>query len=268
MERPSWASEGADIEQPSAARLYDYALGGSHNLAVDRELFRQLTAVMPDLAEQARLSRAFLRRALYFCAAAGIRQFLDVGSGIPARGNAYEVVRRIAPDARVMYVNTDPVPVPRRHTTVTGDDRVGVVQADIRQTDLVIDHPDVRRLLDFDGPVAVLLVAVLHLVSDRDDPPGIVARLREAMAPGSFLVISHGSRDGRPQAIAEGFKLLRGSGLEVTLRPRQQVERLFAGFDMVEPGLVWAPQWRPERPEDLGEHPEQSVVLVGVGRKT
>jgi hypothetical protein len=262
MERPDWAPEGVDIERPSAARLYDYALGGSHNFAVDRELFRQLTVTVPDLAAQARASRAFLRRAVRFCVAAGVYQFLDIGSGIPTRGNVHE----IAPGARVVYVDTDPVAVAHSRAILAGNDRVTVVQEDLRRTEALLGHPQVRGLLDFDRPMAVLLVAMLHQVPDEADPAGIVARLRDAIAPDSYLVISHGTRESRPQAVTEGVQTLQRSGVQATLRTREQVERLFAGFELVEPGVVWVPQWRPDSPGD--DHPEQSIMVAGVGRKT
>src|SRR6266511_1869839 len=242
MERPSWAPVGVDIERPSAARLYDYALGGSHNFAVDRELFRQLIVAVPDLVAQAQASRAFLRRAVRFLVDAGVRQFLDIGSGIPTRGNVHEIAQRVAPDARVMYVDIDPVAVAHSRAILAGNGRVGVLQEDLRRPEQILGHPQVRRLLDFDQPIAVLLVAMLHQVSDEDDPAGIIAQLRDAVAPGSYLVISHGTSESRPEVAAEGVQVLR-------------------------PGVVWAPQWRPDAPEDADDHPERSIMLVGAGRK-
>jgi SAM-dependent methyltransferase len=267
MERPDWAPEGVDIERPSAARLYDYALGGSHNFAADRELFRQLTVAFPDLVPQAQASRAFLGRAVRFCASAGIRQFLDIGSGIPTRGSVHEIAERIVPDARVVYIDTDPVAVAHSRAILAGNDRVGALQEDLRRPENIINHPEVRRLLDFDEPMALLLVAMLHLVPDEDDPAGIIAGLRDAMAPGSYLVISHGTADNRPETAAEGIQVLQRSGVDITMRTREQVERLFTGFELVEPGLVWVPLWRPDDPEDA-EGAEQSIMFAGVGRKT
>jgi SAM-dependent methyltransferase len=263
MERPSWAPEGVDVERPSAARLYDYALGGSHNFAVDRELFHRLTATVPDLVLQAHASRAFLRRAVRFCVAAGVSQFLDIGSGIPTRGNVHE----IAPDAQVMYVDIDPIAVAHSETILAGNDRVGVLQEDLRRPDRILDHPVVHRILDFRRPVAVLLVAMLHLVPDEDDPPALIAQLSDAVVPGSYLVISHGTREGRPET-AEGVQVLQRGNVPATLRTRDQVARLFAGFELVEPGIVWVPQWRPDDPEDAGDRPEQSIMVAGVGHKT
>jgi len=267
MERPNWVPDGVDIERPSAARLYDYALGGSHNFAVDRELFRQLTATMPDLAAQAHASRAFLRRAVHFCVARGIRQFLDIGSGIPTRGNVHEIAQRVAPDARVVYVDIDPVAVAHSRAILTDNDRVCVLQEDLRRTERIINHRDVRALLDFDQPMAVLLVAMLHSIPDEDDPAGTVARLRDAIAPGSYLVISHGTIESRPQALTQGVQVLKSSGVPATLRTRAQVEDLFAGFELVEPGVVLVPQWHPDTPRSVDDGTEPSIMVAGVGRK-
>jgi len=269
MERPNWAPDDVDIDRPSAARVYDYALGGSHNFAVDRDLFRRLTATVPDLVPLAQASRAFLRRAVRFCAAAGVRQFLDIGSGIPTRGSVHEIAQRVAPDARVVYVDIDPVAVAHSRAILAGDDRIGVVQEDLRRPEHILSHPEVRRRLDFDRPMAVLLVTMLHLIADEDDPAGIVARLRDAIAPGSYLVISHATPENRPRTVTKGVQMLQSGGIAATLRTREQVERLFAGFEIVEPGVVWVPQWHPDIPVVIDDRrPERSIMVAGVGRKT
>jgi SAM-dependent methyltransferase len=253
-----------DIERPSAARLLDYSLGGSLNFAADRELFEQLVATMPDVGQIAQAGLAFVRRAVRFCVDAGIVQFLDLGwSGIPARGRVHD----IAPEARVMYVDTDPVAVAHGRAVLAGNERVGVVQEDLRRPERVFAHPDVRGLLDFDRPMAVLLGGALSLISDEDDPAGIVVRLRDAMAPGGYLVMSGLAFESRPEEMAKILHLMRLGGIVATPRTRAQVERLFAGFELVEPGLVWVPQWRPDSPDDVGDHPERSIILGGVGRK-
>jgi hypothetical protein len=267
MERPDWAPEGIDIERPSAARIYDYWLGGSHNFAVDRETARQVTAIMPDTPLVMQANRAFLHRAVSYLVDAGVRQFLDIGSGIPTLGNVHEVAQKTAPDARVVYVDIDPVAVAHSQHILAGNDLATVVHEDLRHPDRILAHPDVRRLLDFDRPVAVLLLAVLHFIDDAGDPAALVARLRDAVVPGSYLVLSHGTTDGMPDEAARSMEVLRRTSTPPTSRSRAEVARLFAGFDLVGPGLVWAPQWRPEHPGDVGEHPERSVNYVGVGRK-
>src|SRR5262249_24623424 len=187
MERSEQARGDIDIERPSAARLLDYALGGSLNFAADRELFEQLVATMPDAGQIAQAGQAFARRAVRFCVDAGTAQFLILGwSGIPARGRVHDV----APEARVVYVDTDPVAVAHSRTVLAGNERAGVVQEDLRRPERILAHPDVRGLLDFDRPMVALLGGALSLVSDEDDPAGIMARLRDAMAPGSYVIIS------------------------------------------------------------------------------
>jgi SAM-dependent methyltransferase len=244
--------------------VYDYALGGSHNFAVDRELFRQVKVAVPDAVAQAHASRAFLRRAVRFCVATGVSQFLDIGSGIPTRGNVHEV----APNARVMYVDIDPVAVAHARAILVGNDRVSVLEEDLRRPERILGHPEVRRLLDFDRPVAVLLVTMLHLIPDEDDPASIIARLWDEIVPGSYLVISHGTPDSRPESLAKGGQALQRGGVTSTFRSREQVERFFAGFELVEPGIVWVPQWHPDDSGEADDDPERSIMVAGVGRKT
>ncbi|HET8683650.1 MAG TPA: SAM-dependent methyltransferase [Micromonosporaceae bacterium] len=266
MGRPSWVPEGVDVDRPSSARMHDYALGGAHNFAVDRKLYEQLLPLMPDLASHARADRAFLRRAVQFCVEAGVRQFLDLGSGIPTRGNVHEVVQRAAPDGRVMYVDIDPVAVAHSREILAGNDRVKVIQADVREPEHILAHPQVRKLLDLDQPVAVLMVSVLHFV--LEDPAGLVATFRDAMAPGSYLVVSTITSDTRPDEMAVGLDVIaQRGGPQTAPRGRAEVERLFAGFELVEPGLVWAHQWRPDPPRGSAEDPDQPFILTCVGRR-
>jgi hypothetical protein len=268
MERPDWVPEDVDIERPTIARIYDYLLGGSHNFAADRELAHQMIAVKPDLALQAQANRAFLHRAVRFLLNAGVRQFLDIGSGIPTLGNVHEIAQKAAPEARVAYADIDAVAVAHSRAILAGNDRAVAIQEDLRRPDAILAHPEVRALLDLTQPLGVLLVAILHAVSDADDPFGVVARLREVMAPGSYLVIAHSTCDARPDEVNQLGQLSRQttSGAAAP-RSRAQVERFFAGFDLVDPGLVWAPQWRPDSPDDVADRPELSINYVGVGRR-
>jgi SAM-dependent methyltransferase len=266
-ERPDWAPEDVDLERPSVARIYNYVLGGTHNFPVDRELADKMIAVKPDLALQARANRTFLHRAVRFLVGAGVRQFLDIGSGIPTLGSVHEIAQQAAPEARVAYVDIDPVAVAHSRAILAGNDRTTVIQEDLRRPDAILAHPDVRALLDLTQPLGVLLVAVLHAIPDADDPFGIVARLRAAMAPGSYLVIGHFTDDAQPDEVSQVQKLARQTTTPVTPRPRVQVGRFFAGFDLVDPGLVWVPQWRPDSPDDVTDRPELSTNYAGVGRK-
>lgn len=256
-----------DLSRPSAARVYDYYLGGAHNFAVDREMAEQAIGLWPDLPLIMQANRAFLRRAVGFCVDAGIRQFLDLGSGIPTVGNVHEVAQQAAPDARVVYVDNDPVAVAYSENILRGNERSAVVQADLRRPEQVVDSPGVRSLLDFDEPVAVMMVAVLHFVPDSDDPAAIIARYREMMAPGSFLVVSHASQDGQPGQADSHQDLYRRTATPMTMRSRSQVSALLEGFDVVEPGVVFFPQWRPVAPEDVDDNPERFTGLAAVGRK-
>ncbi len=264
--RPDWVPETIDVEQPSAARIYDYLLGGSHNFAADRDVARQAIAAMPDVPVQAHANRAFLRRAVQYLAEMGVRQFLDIGSGIPTLGNVHELARQAAPGARVVYVDLDPVAVAHSRAILAGTDRVTVIQEDLRHPTGILGHPDLKAVLDLDAPVAVLLVAILHVIPDGDDPYRIVSALRDALAPGSWLAIAHGTDDSRPAESEELRRLSQKTATPLTLRSRAEVQRFFAGWDLVEPGLVWAPQWHPDSPDDVGEHPELSSNLVGLGR--
>jgi SAM-dependent methyltransferase len=265
MTRPDWAPEDIDISVPSAARMYDYYLGGAHNFAADRELAEKALQAIPDGRELARANRAFLQRSVRFLARAGVRQFLDVGSGIPTVGNVHEVAQEIAPDARVAYVDLDPVAVSHARALLAGNRHAAALHGDLRDPARILADPRVHELLDLDQPVAVLLMAVLHFVTDAQRPDEIITTLRNALAPGSYLVVSHGTDEGRSTEELE--QLYRRTVTPLSMRDRSQVTALFTGFDLLEPGVVWAPQWHPDRPDDIGAHPERSGSYVGVGRK-
>jgi hypothetical protein len=264
--RPGWAPADVDLDRPSPARIYDYLLGGSHNLAVDRAVAEQVIEAMPDAPAGARANRAFLYRAVRFLVGAGLRQFLDLGSGIPTAGNVHEVAQRAAPDARVVYVDMDPVAVAHSRALLAGNDRAAVVQADIRDAASVLAHPDARDLLDLSQPVGLLMVAILHVIPDADDPAALVAGLRDVVPSGSCLVIGHGSADSRPEDGGRLMEISRRTPTPLTLRPRAAVESFFTGFDLLDPGLVWVPQWRPD-PGCEDPHPERAANYGGVGIK-
>jgi len=268
MERPAWAPRGIDISVPSVSRIYDFYLGGSHNFEADREAARRAMEFMPGLPKIMQANRAFMRRAVRFAAAEGITQFLDIGSGIPTFGSVHEVARAVSPQARVMYVDHDPVAVAHSQAVLAGDEHADVLAADLRKPREILDSPQVRGLIDQNRPVALLLVAILHFVEDMDDPYAAVAELRDALAPGSLLVLSHASYEGipLPPERAEGavdvYKDIRNP---LVMRSRDSIARFFEGYDMVEPGLVPMPHWRPETaPED--EDAYSFSGFAGVGR--
>jgi SAM-dependent methyltransferase len=258
------------MQRASPARIYDYHLSGTHNFAVDRQAAEQVAALMPELPLIMRANRAFLFRAVRSLVDAGIRQFLDLGSGIPTVGNVHQIVQDAAPGARVVYVDIDPVAVAHSQALLTSNDHAVAVQADLRDVPRVLAHPEVRQLIDFTRPVGVLMVAVLHFVPDRDDPHRIVARYRDAVAAGSYLVISHAaaSEDEQAPAGADAATAAYSRTVtEATLRTRAQVTGLFAGFDLVDPGVVYVTQWRPDPAQGQSEPARRLAQLVGVGRK-
>ncbi|WP_266393107.1 SAM-dependent methyltransferase [Streptomyces canus] len=271
MERPAWAPRSIDISVPSVSRIYDFYLGGSHNFEADREAARKVMEFAPGLPKTMQANRAFLRRAVRFAADEGITQFLDIGSGIPTFGNVHEVAQSARPGARVVYVDHDPVAVAHSQAVLEGNADAGVVAADLRKPQEILASPEVQRLIDLNRPVALLLVAILHFVEDADDPYGAVAELRDALAPGSLLVLTHASYEGMPlpQERTEGavdvYKDIRNP---LIMRSREEIARFFEGYDMVEPGLVSPPRWRPEsatwNPDD--EDPWAFSGFAGVGR--
>ncbi|SRR6266545_501257 len=257
-----------DLERPSQARIYDYLLGGSHNFAVDREAARQLIAMVPDVPLVAQANRAFLRRAVLFLVDAGIRQFLDIGSGVPTVGNVHEVAHRAAPESRVVYVDVDPMAVAEGRQILAGNDRTTVIEEDARRPERILTHPAVRELIDFGRPVGLLLASLLHFIPDADDPAAIVAALRDAVAPGSYVVISHVTSDSRPTASTAVAAANQHSAMFASARTSAEVERLFAGFELVEPGLVPVEQWRPEPANGRRDGREPLCMHAGVGYKT
>ncbi|MBM7169913.1 SAM-dependent methyltransferase [Streptomyces sp. G44] len=269
MERPAWAPLGIDISMPSVSRIYDYYLGGSHNFEVDREAGRRAMEFMPGLPKVMQANRAFMRRAVRYAVDQGITQFLDIGSGIPTFGNVHEVARQASDEARVVYVDHDPVAVAHSEAVLDGDEQTAVVAADLRKPRDILGSSQVEALLDLERPVALLLVAVLHFVEDAYDPCAAVAELRDALAPGSLIVVTHASYEGIPvpPEQADGtvgvYKDIRNP---LIMRSRDEIARFFEGYDMVEPGLVPMPHWRPDTAPDE-EDPYSFSGFAGVGRK-
>ncbi len=265
MTNTDWIPAEVDTETPSAARLYDYYLGGGYHFESDRKLAQQIYQVLPDTPYLARVNRAFLRRAAQYCAAQGVSQFLDIGCGLPTTGAVHEVVRAVNPDAKVVYVDNEPVAVAHSELILQHNENATVLQGDLRKPETVLDHPETHRMLDLSKPVAVLTTAVMHFVSDTADPAGLIARYRAAMAPGSYLVLSHATADAAAD-ITKVVELYRNSQNPGYLRTRNQVTAMLAGFDLVEPGVVFVPDWRPESPEDAVD-PERSSFYGAVGRR-
>ncbi|GAA0523012.1 hypothetical protein Ade02nite_82650 [Paractinoplanes deccanensis] len=260
-----WVPAGVDMSRPSAARVYDYFLGGAHNFAVDRELAQQIEAMTPNIAETMRSNRVFLRRAVRFLVDQGIRQFLDIGSGIPTAGNVHEIALEAAADSKIVYVDVDPVAVEHSRAILVDTPNTAVVLADARDVDRILG--EASKLLDFDRPVAVLLAGVLHFIPDGDDPAATVAEIRDAVPAGSYLLISHATADGQPAEVIEAQRLSGRTATEITLRPAAEIEAYFGGFELVEPGLVFIPRWRPDPQDPVDEHPERIGAYAGVAKK-
>lgn len=254
-----------DLARPNAARIYDYVLGGSHNFASDRKLADAMLDQLPFTRDVFAANRAYLARAVRYCVEAGHDQFLDLGAGIPTAGNVHEVARRIDPHARVAYVDHEPVAVEHGRTILAGQQGLSVTDADLRDPDAVLGAPGVAGVLDLDRPVVLLMVAVLHFIPHDDDVAGVLARYRRALAPGSTLVISHGSADHDDPADAEWTSVAathyRASATPAFLRDRAQLREIMDGFELVEPGMVDIVRWRPDT--DRPAQPTGTYAAVG-----
>lgn len=238
---------GIDFEYANAARMYDYFLGGAHNFAVDRELGDRVAAVNPGVAAWARGNRAFLTRVVRHCVQQGVRQFLDLGSGIPTAGHIHETARELAPETRVAYVDFEPVAVAHSQELLADVPGVSITRADIRDPHSVMSAPTVTEIIDFTAPVAVLMVATAHFIADRDDPQRVLAEYRDALVPGSYLALTHGSTDYDDPALVEQFTqavaVYRDSATPVQLRGRDDIRGLFGDLELIEPGLVDIAHW-------------------------
>jgi hypothetical protein len=257
-------AEEIDTNRAHPARIYDYLLGGKDNYEVDREAGDLLADKAPEVRIGVRANRAFLQRAVRYVVAGGVRQILDIGTGLPTSPNVHEVAQEVAPDVRIAYVDNDPIVYTYDNAFLSGAGATSIVLADLRDPRAIVDHPDVRRVIDFDEPVALLLVAVLHFLTDAEEPAQVVAALRDALPAGSFLVLSHATGDLAERSEAQA--VYKQASATLNLRSHAEVERLFNGFELVEPGVVQVPFWRPDAPP-----PARSGEIGfygGVARKT
>ena len=256
---------GIDTTIPTTVRMYDFWLGGHDNFAADWAAALKVSGAAPEAQLMAVENRRFLRRAVrYLAADAGIIQFLDIGTGLPTQGNVHQVVQDINPAARVAYVDNDPMVLAHSRALKTGGNTV-VIEADLRDPRAILDHPGTRKLIDFGQPLAVLLVAVLHFISDDDNPPAIVAAIRDALPPGSYLVLSHVTGDIQCESAANAAVHYKKVASGATLRGPEEILRFFADLELIEPGVVQVPYWCPDEPET---HDASKVwILGGVGRK-
>jgi hypothetical protein len=254
---------GIDASVPTAARMYDYWLGGHDNFAADRIAALKVAETSPEVPLIAKANRAFLSRAVrYLAGEAGIRQFLDLGTGLPTKGNVHQIAQAITPDAHVVYVDNDPMVFAHARALKTGDG-TAVIHADLRDPDTILSHPETRRLIDFSQPLAIMFVAVLHYVPDPDAHDAVAA-FASAAAPGSHLVLTHVSGSTEPPASAVGRAVFARSANPVTPRTEERVLAFFDGLEILEPGLVPVQQWRPEEHAPAG--PDKTWLIGGIAR--
>ncbi|MGH3896702.1 MAG: SAM-dependent methyltransferase [Pseudonocardiaceae bacterium] len=267
-ENPDWIPNGVDVTVPNAARVYDYFLDGAHNFAVDRKMAGKIQQVMPAVRDAARINRSFLRRAVRFMVDSGIRQFLDIGSGIPTVGNVHEIAQQADPECRIVYVDKEPVAVAHSELLLEGNDRAAAIHANLRHVEDIFDHPETKRLLDLDQPIGLLMLALLHFVPDSWDPVGMLARYRDKLAPGSHLALTHVTADGNPTGLTETVRQYKNTSEPLYPRSHEEVLHLFTGFELVEPGLVGSALWRPSGPGDISDSAKTNTLTYGgVGRK-
>jgi hypothetical protein len=259
-----------DVSIPNPARIYDYLLGGSHNFAVDRETADRAMAAGQVTALPARANRSFLRRAVRFMITQGVHQFLDLGSGIPTAGNVHEIAQLADPAARVVYVDNEPVAVAQARQLLADNPNAAIIGSDVRDTETVLEHPATRELLDLSRPIGVLMVAVLHFIPDEDDPEGLVGRYLRDVPAGSHLALSHYSEDAytpEKRALAEqGKAAYQRTRTSVFARTRDRIGQLAGQVDLVEPGIVWTPQWRPDGGDPEVPDPAAAEIYAAVGR--
>jgi SAM-dependent methyltransferase len=266
MAEERWPHADVDLTTPNTARIYDYLLGGKDNYAADREVAEQLLAVIPEARVAARANHAFIGRAVRHLARQGVRQFIDIGSKLPAAGNVHEVAAEVAPDATVVFADGDPVVLVHARALLAGTERTTVVQCDLTRPETLTGDPLVRKHIDFSEPVAIVLDRVLHFIRDTAAAEETVRRLHEALPPGGYLVFTHITQDPQPESSKDVTEVFKPTW-HFWGRTLAEVEALVAPFELLEPGLTYTPLWRPDAGTPV-EHPERTFTLAGVGRRT
>jgi hypothetical protein len=271
VQQQDWIPPDIDISTPSSARTYDFLLGGGHNFAADRAAAEHAEKLMPGIRDVARLNRAFLGRVVRFMIAEGVRQFLDLGSGIPTVGNVHQIAEEVEPECRVVYVDRDPIAVAHSRLLLAGNEHAEIVHADFRDPEKIFTSPDVHRLLRLDEPIGMLMVALLHWIPDDADLPALLAEYRRHLSAGSYLAISHLTSDQQADRIDSAvgmFNQSKGRD-QATTRTYTEVKAMFGDLELVEPGLVGCALWRPGGPGDMSDHPDSNAQIYGgVARKT
>ncbi|MGH3416005.1 MAG: SAM-dependent methyltransferase [Actinocrinis sp.] len=264
---PGWAPQSINTNVAHPARMYDYYLGGKDNYQVDRDAAEGVLAVLPEGRDMARANRAFLGRTVRYLAGRGITQFLDIGTGIPGPDNTNDVAHRIQPDARVVYVDNDPIVLTHATALLARHDpkHTKVIQADLRDPQTILTHPDALNVLDFSQPIAILLVAVVHFIKQTENPASLVSQLKAKMAPGSYLVLSHGTGDFEPERAGTAVQGYDQATAPFVLRSRDEITGFFDGLELVEPGVVQIPWWQPDG--EVGPEARRIWIYGGVGYK-
>lgn len=266
-------TDDRSVRTATAARIYDYQLGGTHNFPADRAAAEAISKLFPGARASSRANRAWLGRAVRYAASQGIRQFLDIGSGIPTEGNVHEIAQSVIPDAHVVYVDIDPVAVAESLELLTGNPTATAIWGDMREPEQILENPQVRDLIDFKQPVALVMAAVLHFVPD-EIAYDIVNTLAASLCPGSMLILSQAEveaimADVGAKALESGEDVYRQqTATTFHARTREGIERFFGGRELVEPGLVYVPAWRPDPdcPSECEDNPPASAVLGAIAR--
>jgi hypothetical protein len=268
VDRPPWAPAEVDITRPSVARVYDFYLGGSHNFESDREFAQQALRAFPELPAILRDGRDLLRRFVQYLCGVGVEQFLDLGSGIPTEGSVHEVARATCRRPRVVYVDHDPVAVTHSRQLLADVEGATMVVADLKEPQNVLELAERVGGLDLSRPVAVLAVSVLHFVADEDRPADLVRQYMAPLVPGSYLAINHAGRDGRPEAVdVERIYGRAGSPNAMHMRTTAEIAALFGDLELVAPGLVHPPLWRPDPEDEPPEVRSDYPGVAGIGRR-
>jgi hypothetical protein len=256
-----------DTGKPHPARMYDYFLGGRDNYEVDRAAAERVIGLIPEIRPSARANRGFLQRATRFVADAGIRQIIDIGTGIPTSPNTHEIAQSVSPDVRVAYIDNDPIVAAHADARLTGTGNTGFFLGDVREPESILGHPTLRDLIDFEQPVALFLVALLHFVTDKEEPARLVRTLAEALPGGSYLVLSHTTADFHDGGFPDVIKVYDSATATMNVRTHAEILRFFDGFDLLEPGLVQVPLWRPDGEIPGPQELDRIGFYGGVGYK-
>jgi hypothetical protein len=265
---PEFLPAEIDTSRPHPARMYNYYLGGQDNYPVDREAAAAMLRALPEAREIALQNRLFMQRVVrYLVTEAGIRQIIDIGTGIPAAGNVHEVAHEIASGVRVVYADNDPTVLAHANALLTDHGHTRFILADLRDPARILSHPKVRELIDFDEPVALLLMAILHFIADEERPGQIIASFRDSLTPGSYLALSHGTADFHvPDAVDLATTVYSKATAPLVVRDRSQVTAMFEGWNLIEPGIVQVPLWRPDGPAPRLDDLAKIAIYGGVAR--